>query len=46
VRRDSPTVGVAEVNGQDTEVRFHFSPEGDLWAIGWGGRIIPRSQEA
>ena len=43
ILRDSADFGVVTMNGQESEARFHFGEGGDLWAMGWGGRIIRKA---
>ncbi len=45
ILRDSAEFGVVTDDGQDSEVRFYFSKDGGLWAIGWGGRVIQKSTD-
>jgi CubicO group peptidase (beta-lactamase class C family) len=42
ILRDSAEYGVVTMNGLESEVRFMFDGA-DLWAIGWGGRIIRKA---
>ncbi|NLA59820.1 MAG: beta-lactamase family protein [Firmicutes bacterium] len=45
VKRDCENLGTLYMNGQDLEVRFLRDSEGNVWAIGWGGRIIRKTSE-
>lgn len=43
VFKDSDDLGVLDVNGVDSEMRFYRLDGGEAWAIGFGGRIIRRA---
>ncbi len=42
LRTTSRKTAVANIRGRDSEIDFLFDEKGQLWAIGLGGRIIPK----
>lgn len=43
VRRDREDYGVAFMNGQPSEIRFYFGDDGNVRAVGYGGRVITKT---
>ena len=42
---DREDLGVYAAGGVDQEVKFYFGPDGRVWAIGHGGRVVRKTGE-